>query len=158
MPDHHGEGNLHVVRCLYYGLLRQSRAGWFVPRDLGQLLKSAEVRFDPDLSLLRVKVSCDHKAGVVWDVPALKEAHHIVNSRRHQVLVGTDDGVTVGVVGRVERGCHRLPDDAIWRVFDGLTTLVSDHVALEIQLLLSHRASEVSHPIGLHPQERLEQV
>ena len=57
-----------------------------------------------------------------------------------------------------QRLVHRLVDDAIRPVLAALTPLVPDDILLVRQLRLVHRLEQVSHPIGLEPERKLQLI
>ena len=118
----------------------------------------AEVPVDQRARLGRIEVAGDDQAGVRRPVEALEERAHVGDGGRLQIRVRADRRPVVGVVRRVHRLRDRQLGAAVGAVLVRLAALVLHHLALPLQLLVGDHVGQRRQPIGLQPQERLEQV
>ena len=129
-----------------------SRRGGSAPR--GSVPKSFSTSGSDHV---RVEVARDDEARVGRRVVRREEVLHVVHLRGLQVLLRPDRREVVRVSGGIEQVLDRELGAAVRLVLVALPQLVQDDVALQVELLLVHRAREVLEPVGVEPEERGEQ-
>ncbi len=121
-------------------------------------LQRPEVLFDQLLRLRGIEVADDGDARVVGRVIALEELLGVVEPRRLDVGVRSDDVGVVRMIRRIEHVHELLLRVAVRAVLDALPPLVAHDVLLVGELLAVDRVEQVAHPVGFNPQRELEPV
>ena len=118
----------------------------------------AEVALDQTLRFGQVEVAHNGQARVVRDVEASEERLNVFERGVVEVFGRADGGPVVRVGSREQSGLDQHLRHAVWTVFVVLTSLVLDHVALDVELAVGEHFQQVSHPVGLQPEGELEVV
>ena len=107
---------------------------------------------DEWLNFCRLEIPGDNHRCVVRYVVGSEECLNIGNRRIVQVLHRPDHTRVVRVKRREHDSVQRFVGSAVGRVLRILASFVLDDVALEIQLLLSHRTTKVFESVCFEPK------
>ncbi len=159
MPRERHALELHVVGDGQRVALAQGEDGrrglvrWHRPRG-----QPTEIFCDELLGRRGLEVAGHDHRDVRRHVVGREELFDVVDAGGGEVLVRADDRVVVGMA----RGIHVLRQQqlapAVRAVLVALAALVLDDVPLQIDFFFGHAVGQRGQPIGIQPQEGLEQV
>ena len=117
-----------------------------------------EVFLDEASSGLRIEVTCDDEGSVCGDVVSIEEIFNIIDGGGANILFITDDGMSVGMVIRVEHRGEFEPDFTVGLIFVRFFSFVEDDVTLFIEFVLGHSGGEVLEAIGFDEEDGFEHI
>ena len=114
----------------------------------------SEISFDEPQRLLGVDTATDHQGGIGRSVPPVVEGDDVVQAGGVQIMLRSDGGVAVGLVGVILACQHGVEQVAVGAVVVALPLLLLDDVTLGGEALLGD--GQVRHALGLQPQTQLQ--